>query len=78
MGSRHQNEKKFETWIELANGGRTYTRRVNGRQGWFALYHKTVSASEETQAFWQEIYDAEGKLVEIHEKFPVDNGHQSV
>ena len=28
--------------------------------------------------FWQEIYDDNGKLVETHEKSPVDKGHQKV
>jgi len=35
-----------------------------------------VDASETTVRFWQEIYDDHGKLVETHEKFPVDKGHQ--
>jgi len=29
-----------------------------------------------TLRFWQEIYDDQGKLVEVHEKYPVDSGHQ--
>jgi hypothetical protein len=28
--------------------------------------------------FWQEVYDETGGLIEIHEKFPVDKGHQKV
>jgi hypothetical protein len=35
-----------------------------------------VDAEENTRRFWQEIYDEKGRLVEIHEKFPVDKGHQ--
>jgi hypothetical protein len=37
-----------------------------------------VDAAEATVRFWQEIYDDRGKLAEIHEKFPVDKGHQKV
>jgi hypothetical protein len=37
-----------------------------------------VDADERTVRFWQEIYDDAGKLVETHEKFPVDKGHQKV
>jgi len=37
-----------------------------------------VDAQEVTQRFWQEIYDDQGKLVEAHEKYPVDKGHQKV
>lgn len=33
---------------------------------------------EQTLRFWQEIYDEQGRRVEIHEKFPVDNGHRKV
>jgi hypothetical protein len=45
---------------------------------WLARYLKEVDADENTMSFWQEIYDETGKLVEIHEKFPVDKGHQKV
>lgn len=47
-----------------------------GRKGWSARYVKEVDAEENTVRFWQEIYDERGRLVEIHEKFPVDKGHQ--
>jgi len=39
---------------------------------------KEVDAYENTVRFWQEIYDDQDKLVEIHEKYPVDKGHQQV
>jgi hypothetical protein len=39
---------------------------------------KEVDADENTVRFWQEIYNDQGKLVEIHEKYPVDKGHQQV
>jgi hypothetical protein len=39
---------------------------------------KEVDANETTLRFWQEIYNEEGRLVEVHEKYPVDRGHQSV
>jgi hypothetical protein len=41
-------------------------------------YLKEVTADETTLRFWQEIYDDSQKLVEIHEEFPVDRGHQRV
>ena len=65
MGTRAQNEKKFGQWEDLPGGGRRYLLRVPGRLGWMALYLK-------------EIYDNAGTLVEVHEKFPVDKGHQKV
>ena len=76
MSSRAQNEKKFGTWEELPNGGRRYWLDIAGRLGWRARYVKQVDAQENTVRFWQEIYDGQGKLVEIHEKYPVDKGHQ--
>jgi hypothetical protein len=33
-------------------------------------------AGELTLRFWQEIYDDQGRLVEIHEKYPLDTGHR--
>jgi len=76
MSTRVQNEKKFGYWDELPGGGRRYRLDVTGRLGWLARYLKEVDASETTLRFWQEIYDDKGKLVESHEKFPVDKGHK--
>jgi len=76
MSSRRQNEKKFTHWEELPNGGRRYWIGVEGRQGWRARYIKEVDANETTVRFWQEIYDERGVLVEVHEKYPVDDGHR--
>jgi hypothetical protein len=78
MSSRLQNEKKFGRWEDLPGGGRRYHLDITGRSGWRALYLKDVDAGETTVRFWQEIYDDMGRLVEIHEKFPVDKGHQKV
>ncbi len=78
MSTRTQNEGKFEKWEELSGGGRRYQLDVTGRLGWLARYLKEVDANETTLRFWQEIYDDTGKLVEIHEKFPVDRGHENV
>ena len=78
MSTRPQNERKFGSWEELPNGGRRYWFEVAGRRGWKARYMKEVDADEITVRFWQEIYDDQDKLVEIHEKYPVDKGHQQV
>jgi len=78
-GSRRRiNEKKFESWTELPDGGRRYYLDVPGRHGWKARYVKEVDADEETSRFFQEIYDEKGALIETHEKFPVDKGHKQV
>ncbi len=76
MSTRAQNEKKFAGWEELPGGGRRYRLDVTGRQGWRARYLKEVDGREITVRFWQEIFDGQGRLVEIHEKYPVDRGHQ--
>ena len=78
MASREQNERKFGQWITLSDGGRSYWLDAIGRQGWRARYWKAVDANEQTVRFWQEIYDETGKLIEIHQKFPVDEGHRKV
>jgi hypothetical protein len=72
---RQQNEKKFGAWRELPTGGRLYTYDVEGRSGWKAKYVKEVDAEESTVRFAQEIYDVDGRLREVHEKYPVDLGH---
>ncbi len=76
MSTRAQNEAKFGRWDELSGGGRRYWLEVHGRLGWLARYLKEVDAEETTLRFWQEIYDDQGQLVEVHEKYPVDRGHQ--
>jgi hypothetical protein len=78
MASRFQNERKFTTWEELPHGGRRYVREFVGRAGGRAVYIKEVDAGERTLRFAQEIYDATGRLVSIHEKFPVDLGHKEL
>jgi len=76
MSTRTQNEKKFGNWEDLPGGGRRYWLDVAGRQGWRARYLKEVDTHETTLRFWQEIFDEQGKLAEMHEKYPVDKGHQ--
>jgi hypothetical protein len=75
---RRRNERVFENWEELPDGGRRYWYEVTGRLGWKARYVKEVDADENTLRFWQEIYNESGELVEIHEKYPVDTGHWKV
>jgi hypothetical protein len=75
---RRQNEKKFPNWIDLPNGGRKYWYEIKGKSGFRARYVKEVDKNEKTAKFYQEIYDPEGHLIEIHEKFPVDLGHRKV
>lgn len=63
---------------EMSDGGRRYWLDVVGRLNWRARYLKEVDTEEVTLRFWQEIYDEQGKLVEIHEKYPVDKGYRKV
>ena len=39
---------------------------------------KEVDINELTVRFYQEVYDGNGRLREIHHKYPVDLGHRSV
>ena len=75
---RRKNERKFSAWEELPRGRRRYFFKVEGRSGWTARYVKEVDASEKTTRFYQEIYDEENRLVEIHEKYPVNTGHRKI
>lgn len=74
---RLRNERKFENWSELADGGRRYCYDVAGKHGWWARYVKEVDENETTLRFWQEIYDSTDTLVERHDKYPIDTGHYS-
>jgi hypothetical protein len=50
--------------------------------GWQILLKEvTYSAEtllENTVRLWQEIYDDDGALVEVHQKYPADTGHQKL
>ena len=72
---RKENEKKYSNFEELTDGSRMYWFEIEGRMGWKARYIKIVDASELTVSFRQEIFNENGILVEIHEKYPIDNGH---
>ena len=76
MSTREQNERKFPNWEGLQDGGRRYWLDVLGRSGWRARYIKEVDSEEKTIRFYQEIYDATNRLVEVHHKYPIDSGHQ--
>ena len=78
MATRYANEKKFKTWRDNENGNRLYSRRVEGKRNWYAVYYKEVDANETTNRIWQEVYNEKSELVEIHHKYPVDTGHQKV
>lgn len=75
---RKENEKKFRSYREKADGGRIYWFEIKGKSGWKARYVKEVDSKENTIRFYQEIYNSAGKLVEIHEKYPIDKGHKKV
>jgi hypothetical protein len=75
---RAQNERKFTSWEELSGGGRRYWIDIQGRSGWRARYVKEVDREESTLRFYQAIYDSNGTLRELHEKYPVDLGHEKV
>lgn len=78
MATRSQNEHDFPKWENLPDGGRRYWIDKPGRLSGFARYIKLVDASERTVSIVQEIYDENGVLIERHEKYPTDRGHQIV
>ena len=78
MDKRRLNEKKFCNWIKLEDGGRKYWMDVIGRYGWKAVYIKIVDDEENTLKFFQEIYNMNNELVEVHNKYPIDEGHKKL
>ncbi|MBY0434888.1 MAG: hypothetical protein K2U26_12335 [Cyclobacteriaceae bacterium] len=64
--------------VRNCSGGRKYWFDVLGRGGGMARYVKEVDREETTLAFWQEIYDSRGVMIEIHEKYPIDKGHKKI
>ena len=78
LTKRRENERKFGNWEDLPNDGRRYHYDLPGRKGWSARYIKEVNSREETILYAQEIYDTDGHLVERHQKFPIDTGHQKI
>ena len=75
---RSQNERKYKKWDDLADGRRRYYYDVQGQVVGFARYIKIVDNEEITIFFGQEIYDAFGNLIEIHDIYPNDTGHKKV
>jgi hypothetical protein len=75
---RELNEKKYGNWEDLGNGKRKYWFELIGKDKGKAIYLKEVDENEDIIRFWQEIYDENNKLIEIHEKYPVDTGHKKL
>lgn len=76
MATRKENERAYPNWEELPDGGRRYWRqRPGGDFGW-CRYVKIVDRDEDTISFVQEVFDDDGKLIESHQKYPVDTGHR--
>ena len=78
MANREQNERRFPRWDDLPDGGRRYCRVVRGRLQGYACYVKIVDAAEVTLRLVQEIYDDDGRLIGLHQKYPEDTGHQVI
>lgn len=75
---RIQDERKYGNWEELPKGSRRYWFDVFGRDKGIARYCKEVDEDDNIVKFWQEIYNEDGKMIEIHEKYPVDKGHKKL
>lgn len=75
MSTRERNERRFSQWDELPDGGRRYYRLIAGRVKGYARYVKEVDAEEMTLRIVQEIYNDDGKLIGLHQKYPDDTGH---
>lgn len=78
MATREQNERRFENWEILPNGGRRYWTDRQGAVSGFQRMVKVVDADENTLQLVQEIYNDDGVMIERHQKFPVDTGHETL
>ena len=76
MATRKQNEGRFKRWKDLANGGREYWKDRPGEISGFQRIIKIVDEHETTQLILQEVYDDDNILIQRHQKFPMDTGHQ--
>jgi hypothetical protein len=76
VSTRQQNERRFKNWERLPNGGRRYWHDRDGVVSGFQRMIKIVDENEITLQVIQEIYDDEGRLIEQHQKYPIDSGHQ--
>ncbi len=81
--SRLRNERDWPDWLDLPGNRRRYWLKRKGRVWGYQILYKEVVFEKETQLeqtvrMWQEIYDDSGRLVETHQKYPIDTGHQIV
>jgi hypothetical protein len=76
MATRKQNEKRFINWQDLPDGGRRYWFDRVGAESGFQRMIKVVDKDEQTIQLLQEIYNEHGKLIERHQKYPQDTGHE--
>ena len=78
MATREQNEKEYRNWIDLSDGSRRYWRERKGKVSGLQRMIKIVDTNENTLLVVQEIYSDSGELIERHQKFPHDTGHQVI
>ena len=78
MATRKENERRFKNWDELPTNGRRYWYDRKGVVSGFQRMIKIVDANENTLQLIQEIYDDDEKLIERHQKFPIDTGHEEL
>ena len=78
MATREQNERRFKNWQDLAEGGRRYWTDRKGAVSGFQRMVKIVDSGENTVQVVQEIYNDDSILIERHQKYPVDTGHEKL
>ena len=78
MATREQNERRFRNWVDLPDGKRRYWMDRKGAVSGFQRMVKIVDANEITLQLVQEIYNDDNLLIERHQKFPVDTGHEKL
>jgi hypothetical protein len=78
MATREQNERRFKNWQDLPDGTRRYWTDRKGAVSGFQRMVKIVDANEITLQLVQEIYNDDEVMIERHQKYPVDTGHEKL
>ncbi len=78
MSSREQNERRFKQWDDLPGGRRRYWMDRRGASSGFQRMIKVVDSDEITLQVVQEIYNDDNVLIERHQKYPIDTGHEKL
>lgn len=77
-GERFLKKGKGITGVDdLGGGSKDYWYQIEARDesGRYVRYHKQIAQDGKTLRVYQEEFDATGRKVAEHQKYPIDTGH---